>query len=104
MMGPKGSKLSKVGVELTDSIYVVLNMRIMTRMGRQALEMLGASENTNDFNRGLHSHARLQPGAPLHLPLPAKTTRSGASARGTAATSLLGKKCLALRVGSVPRR
>src|SRR4051812_24935442 len=55
IMGPKGSKMSKVGVELTDSIYVVLNMRIMTRMGRQALEMLDASEDLNDFNRGLHA-------------------------------------------------
>src|SRR3954452_3961791 len=52
IMGPKGSKMSKVGVELTDSIYVALNMGIMTRMGRQALDMLGDS---NDFNRGLHS-------------------------------------------------
>ena len=52
IMGPAGSKMSKVGIELTDSIYVVLNMRIMTRMGRIALDMLGAS---NDFNRGLHS-------------------------------------------------
>src|SRR5262249_35751618 len=49
IMGPAGSKLSKVGVEVTDSVYVVLNMRIMARMGRIALEMLG---NSNDFNRG----------------------------------------------------
>src|ERR1700744_662109 len=52
VMGPVGSPMSKVGVEITDSIYVGLNMRIMTRMGRAALTMLGSS---GDFNRGLHS-------------------------------------------------
>jgi GTP-dependent phosphoenolpyruvate carboxykinase len=52
VMGPIGSPMSKIGVELTDSIYVVLNMRTMTRMGVRALAMLGDS---NDFNRGLHS-------------------------------------------------
>src|SRR5690242_10552030 len=52
LMGLPNSKFSKVGVELTDSPYVVLNMRTMTRMGKVALDMLGES---NDFNRGLHS-------------------------------------------------
>ena len=52
IMGPAGSRMSKVGIELTDSIYVVLNMRIMARMGKVALDMLGDS---NEFNRGLHS-------------------------------------------------
>ena len=52
-MGPIGSPFSKVGVELTDSIYVVLNMDIMTRMGAQAFENLG--DESNDFVRGLHS-------------------------------------------------
>ena len=51
VMGPVGSPMSKIGIELTDSVYVVLNMRIMTRMGKPALDMLGDS---NDFNRGLH--------------------------------------------------
>ena len=68
VMGPPGSPFAKVGVELTDSLYVVLNMRIMTRMGRAALELLGESD---DFNRGLHSTLDLQPGAPPHLPFPA---------------------------------
>src|SRR5262245_54188466 len=58
VMGPLGSPMSKVGVELTDSVYVVLNMRIMTRVGRAALEMLGQS---NDFNRGLHTTLDLNP-------------------------------------------
>ena len=58
VMGPLGSPFSKVGVELTDSIYVVLNMRIMTRMGSVALEQLGDS---NDFKRGLHSLGDLNP-------------------------------------------
>src|SRR5688572_27719027 len=58
VMGPIGSPMSKVGVEITDSVYVVLNMRIMTRMGQQALDMLGQS---NDFNRGLHSTLDLNP-------------------------------------------
>lgn len=56
-MGPIGSPLAKVGVELTDSIYVVLNMNIMTRMGKQAFENLG--DVSNDFVRGLHSRLTL---------------------------------------------
>src|SRR5437867_1596056 len=52
LMGPLGSPLSKVGIELTDSIYVVLSMRIMARMGQIAYEHLG---ERNDFNRGLHT-------------------------------------------------
>src|SRR6266853_4371928 len=51
LMGPPGSPLTKVGIELTDSIYVVLSMRIMTRMGHVAWDELGGND---DFNRGLH--------------------------------------------------
>jgi phosphoenolpyruvate carboxykinase (GTP) len=58
VMGPVSSPHAKIGVELTDSIYVALNMRMMTRMGSDALEMLGDS---NDFNRGLHSVGDLDP-------------------------------------------
>ena len=56
LMGSLGSPFSKVGVEVTDSIYVVLNMRIMTRMGKVALDHLGGSD---DFTRCLHSKAEL---------------------------------------------
>ncbi len=82
--GPASARrMSKVGVELTDSIYVVLNMRIMTRMGDAALDMLGDSQRLQPRPA---LHARLQPRAPLHLPLPRRTTPSGASAPATAAT------------------
>jgi len=99
IMGPKGSKLSKVGVELTDSIYVVLNMRIMTRMGRQALEMLDASENTNDFNHGLHSTLDCSPERRYICHFPQDNTIWSVGS-GYGGNVLLGKKCLALRVGS----
>ena len=58
-MGPIGSPLAKVGIELTDSIYVVLNMDIMTRMGEDAFKNLG--DTSNDFVRGLHSKANVDP-------------------------------------------
>src|SRR6185312_3707906 len=58
LMGPKGSRFSKVGVEITDSKYVVLNMRIMTRVGAVALEHL---DGRDDFTRCLHSLGDLSP-------------------------------------------
>ncbi|MEJ0089681.1 MAG: hypothetical protein WDM80_08060 [Limisphaerales bacterium] len=58
LMGPAGSPLTKVGIELTDSIYVVLSMRIMTRMGQVAYDQLGESD---DFNRGLHCMLDVHP-------------------------------------------
>ena len=58
LMGPPGSPLTKVGIELTDSIYVVLSMGMMTRMGQVALDQLGESD---DFNRGLHSMLDVDP-------------------------------------------
>jgi len=57
-MGPVKSPYSKVGIEITDSPYVTVNMKIMTRMGKQALEKLGDS---TDFVRGLHSTGELSP-------------------------------------------
>ena len=96
VMGPLGSKLSKIGVELTDSVYVVLNMRIMTRMGTPALEMLGDS---NDFNRGLHSTGDINPDRRYICHFPEDNT-IWSFGSGYGGNVLLGKKCLALRIGS----
>jgi phosphoenolpyruvate carboxykinase (GTP) len=96
LMGPPGSPLTKVGVELTDSSYVVLNMRIMTRMGILAYEQLGQS---NEFNRGLHSMLDVNPDRRYVCHFPQDNTiLSAGSAYG--GNVLLGKKCLALRIGS----
>jgi phosphoenolpyruvate carboxykinase (GTP) len=96
VMGPLGSPFAKVGVELTDSIYVVLNMGIMTRMGRAALELLGESD---DFNRGLHSTLDCDPSRRLicHFPQDNAVWSVGSGYGGNA---LLSKKCFALRIGS----
>ena len=96
VMGPLGSPYSKVGIEITDSIYVVLNMRIMTRMGRAALEMLGAS---NDFNRGLHCTGDINPDRRYICHFPEDNT-IWSFGSGYGGNALLGKKCLALRIGS----
>ncbi len=96
VMGPVGSKQSKIGVELTDSIYVVLNMRIMTRMGRQALGMLGDSDG---FNRGLHSTLDIDPERRFICHFPQDNTIWSVGS-GYGGNVLLGKKCLALRIGS----
>ncbi len=96
-MGPIGSPLAKVGVELTDSIYVVLNMNIMTRMGEQAFKNLG--ETSNDFVRGLHSKANVDPENRYIVQFPEENTIwSINSAYG--GNVLLGKKCFALRIAS----
>ena len=96
LMGPPGSPLTKVGVEITDSIYVVLNMRIMSRMGKVALDQLGDSD---DFNRGVHSTLDLPPGPPLHRHFPQDNAIISVGS-GYGGNVLLGKKCLALRIGS----
>ena len=96
VMGPIGSPFSKIGIELTDSVYVVLNMRIMTRMGKQALDMLGAS---NDFNRGLHSMLDLSPDRRYICHFPQDNTIWSVGS-GYGGNVLLGKKCLSLRIGS----
>ncbi len=96
LMGPPGSPLAKVGLELTDSIYVVLNMRIMTRMGDVAFRQLGSSE---DFNRGLHCLLDVHPDRRYicHFPRENLIISVGSGYGGNV---LLGKKCLALRIGS----
>ena len=96
IMGPAGSKLSKVGIELTDSVYVALNMRIMTRMGKIALDML---KDGNDFNRGLHSVLDCNPERRFICHFPQDNTIWSVGS-GYGGNVLLGKKCLALRVGS----
>jgi len=96
LMGPLGSPLSKVGLELTDSIYVVLSMRVMARMGQIAYEHLGQG---SDFNRGLHTMLDLNPERRFiaHFPQDNAIISIGSNYGGNV---LLGKKCLALRIGS----
>jgi phosphoenolpyruvate carboxykinase (GTP) len=95
-MGPVGSPFSKIGVELTDSIYVVLNMRIMTRMGDPVLEALGSD---GEFTKGLHSKADLDINKRLILHFPEDNTIWSVGS-GYGGNVLLGKKCLSLRIAS----
>ncbi|MFN2426023.1 MAG: phosphoenolpyruvate carboxykinase (GTP) [Candidatus Binatia bacterium] len=96
IMGPAGSPISAVGVEITDSPYVVINMRIMTRMGKIALDQLG--EN-GTFVKGLHSLGDLSPDRRyiMHFPKDKEIISIGSGYGGNA---LLGKKCFALRIAS----
>jgi phosphoenolpyruvate carboxykinase (GTP) len=96
VMGPLGSPFSKVGVELTDSIYVVLNMRIMTRMGSAALAQLGASD---DFNRGIHCTLDVNPERRLICHFPKDNTIISVGS-GYGGNALLSKKCFALRIAT----
>ena len=96
ILGPLASPQSRVGVELTDSAYVVANMHIMCRMGKIALDRLG---NSSDFVPGLHSLGDLQPDHRYvaHFPEEKLIWSIGSGYGGNA---LLGKKCFALRIAS----
>ena len=95
-MGAVGSTFSKVGIEVTDSIYVVVSMKIMTRIGSEVLKVLGDS---NDFVRGLHSKADLDPEKRYILHFPQDNTIWSVNS-GYGGNVLLGKKCFALRIAS----
>ena len=95
-MGPLDSPFSRCGVEITDSAYVVLNMQLMTRMGRAALERI---TQDGTFVKGLHSTGELDPKRRfiMHFPEELAIKSFGSGYGGNA---LLGKKCHALRIAS----
>jgi len=95
-MGPIESPLSRCGVELTDSRYVVINMRIMTRMGAAALKRI---EKEGNFVKGLHSTGDLSPERRFIMHFPEELTIKSIGS-GYGGNALLGKKCHALRLGS----
>jgi phosphoenolpyruvate carboxykinase (GTP) len=97
LMGPAGSPHAKVGIEITDSPYVVANMRITTRMGQIALDHLAA--NGGQFYPGLHSVSDLSPEHRFILHFPEENLIWSVGS-GYGGNALLGKKCLSLRIAS----
>ena len=99
-MGPIDSPYSRCGVEITDSAYVVINMALMTRMGRAALERIGRE---GSYVKGLHSTGELDPNRRfiMHFPEELAIESFGSGYGGNA---LLGKKCHALRIASYQAR
>lgn len=95
-MGPVGSPFAKYGIELTDSIYVVLNMAIMTRVGQSVLDALGDSD---DWVRGLHCKCEIDEEKRYICHFPQDNTIISVNS-GYGGNVLLGKKCFALRIAS----
>ena len=95
-MGPIGSPIAKIGIEITDSVYVVLNMLIMTRVSPKVMEVLGDS---NDWVRGLHSRCDIDPEKRYICHFPQDNTIISVNS-GYGGNVLLGKKCFALRIAS----
>ncbi len=95
-MGPIGSPIAKIGIEVTDSVYVVLNMLIMTRVSPKVMEVLGDS---NDWVRGLHSRCDIDPEKRYICHFPQDNTIISVNS-GYGGNVLLGKKCFALRIAS----
>ncbi len=95
-MGPIGSPLAKIGVELTDSIYVVLNMVIMTRVGKAVLDVLGDSD---DWVRCFHAKCDIDPEHRYICQFPEDNAITSVNS-GYGGNVLLGKKCFALRIAS----
>ncbi|MDR2400011.1 MAG: phosphoenolpyruvate carboxykinase (GTP) [Endomicrobium sp.] len=96
VMGTPKSKYAKNGVQVTDSLYVALSMRVMSRVGKQAIERIGTSY---DFFRGIHSIGDVNPNRRfiMHFPQDNLVMSFGSGYGGNA---LLGKKCYSLRIGS----
>ncbi len=100
LMGPEGSPYSQVGIEITDSPYVVANMRIMTKMGKKALDQLGESSN---FVKGIHSIGDLSPDRRYICQFPEEHLIMSVGS-GYGGNALLSKKCHSLRIASVMAR
>ncbi|MEX2480858.1 MAG: phosphoenolpyruvate carboxykinase (GTP) [Gammaproteobacteria bacterium] len=100
LMGPYGSPYARAGVEITDSPYVVLNMRIMARIGERALAHIEAG---GSFVKGLHSTGDLDPERRFIMHFPDELTIKSFGS-GYGGNALLGKKCHALRIASVQAR